>query len=545
MNNNTESRTIIAIVLCVVFYLGYTEYLKRKYPDFNNPDVAVPTESANPTATPAPTSPAATPASAVATPPAQPAVKQLGADALRFDTPTSVYVFDQTTGGLKSIVLKDYQATNAKDSAPIELLDGPLYVQGTTSGSGEINAAFSGERQDNVISFSHAQGAWQIAQKYKVPANGYVVDLEISYTNTAGTAADLDAGLMLQEAVQLPKKSGSFLPGMPGEQYHVIATIDGSLKKELAKDFCEDGSKNEALSANNEDVEFLGFDRHYFLSALLIDRPKFSFAIQKNGGVTNDGHCSLRMYAHQSQGAVQPGQTVTIPYRLYLGPKDVTQLVAADPKLKQAVDLGWFGVVAHPLLITLNAFYKFLHNYGLAIILLTLILKVAFYPLTKAAAVSMKKMQKLQPEMNRIREKHKDDPQAQQKEIMQFMAAHKINPAKGCLPILPQIPVFIAFYNVLSQSIELRHAPFFGWIRDLSAHDPYYISPILLGVGMFVQQKLTPNPSMDKTQEKIMLMLPIIFTAMMLSLPAGMVIYMITNTIVSIAQQQWLNRRLK
>ncbi len=156
----------------------------------------------------------------------------------------------------------------------------------------------------------------------------------------------------------------------------------------------------------------------------------------------------------------------------------------------------------------------------------------------------MKKMQKLQPEMQKIREKHKDDPQAQQKELMQFMAANKINPAKGCLPILPQIPVFIAFYNVLSQSIELRHAPFFGWIHDLSAHDPYYISPVILGIGMFIQQKLTPNPSMDKTQEKIMLMLPIVFTAMMLSLPAGMVLYMITNTIVSIAQQRWLNRKL-
>ncbi|RYZ53469.1 MAG: membrane protein insertase YidC, partial [Proteobacteria bacterium] len=115
---------------------------------------------------------------------------------------------------------------------------------------------------------------------------------------------------------------------------------------------------------------------------------------------------------------------------------------------------------------------------------------------------------------------------------------------KGCLPILPQVPVFIAFYNVLSQAIELRHAPFYGWLIDLSSKDPYYITPILLGIGMFVQQKLTPNPGMDKNQEKIMLMMPIIFSLMMLSLPAGMVLYMMTNTIVSIAQQQWLNRRL-
>ena len=153
-------------------------------------------------------------------------------------------------------------------------------------------------------------------------------------------------------------------------------------------------------------------------------------------------------------------------------------------------------------------------------------------------------MQKLQPEMNKLREKFKDDPQRQQRELMAFMSQNKVNPFKGCLPILPQIPVFIAFYNVLSQSIELRHAPFYGWLQDLAARDPYYVTPLLLGVLMFIQQKLTPNPGMDKNQERIMLMMPIIFTFMMLSLPAGMVLYMMTNTIVSILQQQWLNRKL-
>jgi len=180
----------------------------------------------------------------------------------------------------------------------------------------------------------------------------------------------------------------------------------------------------------------------------------------------------------------------------------------------------------------------------MAIIIVTLILKMAFYPLTRAAAISTKRMQKLQPEMNALKERLKDDPARQQRELMAFMSKNKVNPFKGCLPILPQVPVFIAFYNVLSQAIELRHAPFYGWLTDLSSKDPYYITPILLGIGMFLQQKLTPNPGMDKNQEKIMLFMPIIFSLMMLSLPAGMVLYMITNTLVSIAQQQWLNRRL-
>jgi YidC/Oxa1 family membrane protein insertase len=188
--------------------------------------------------------------------------------------------------------------------------------------------------------------------------------------------------------------------------------------------------------------------------------------------------------------------------------------------------------------------YKLTQNFGFAVIILTAVLKVAFYPLTRAAAVSMKRMQKLQPEMQRIREKHQAEPQKQQQELMKFMATNKVNPAKGCLPILPQIPVFIAFYNVLSQAIELRHAHFALWIKDLSVADPFYILPLFLGVLMFAQQKLTPNPGMDKAQARVLMMMPVIFTVMMLSLPAGMVIYMITNTLISIAQQQWLNKRL-
>jgi YidC/Oxa1 family membrane protein insertase len=213
--------------------------------------------------------------------------------------------------------------------------------------------------------------------------------------------------------------------------------------------------------------------------------------------------------------------------------------------LEKTLDLGFFAKITHPLLSGLHFLNNLVRNWGLAIIILTLLLKLLFYPLTRQAAISMNKMKKLQPEMNKIREKYKDEPQKMQQEIMRFMSVHKVNPMKGCLPILPQIPVFFAFYRVLSTSIELRHAPFFGWIHDLSSADPFYITPLLLGVAMFLQQKLTPTAGLDKAQERIMMLLPIFFTVMMLTLPAGMVIYMLTNTIVSVAQQQWLNRRLQ
>jgi YidC/Oxa1 family membrane protein insertase len=156
----------------------------------------------------------------------------------------------------------------------------------------------------------------------------------------------------------------------------------------------------------------------------------------------------------------------------------------------------------------------------------------------------MHKMKKLNPQMAAIKEKFKDDRARQQQELMKFMGANKINPMKGCLPVLPQIPVFFAFYQVLQTSISLRHASFGLWIQDLSAMDPYFVTPLLMGVAMFVQQKLTPTSGMDKTQEKILMLMPIMFTVMMLTLPAGLTLYMLTNTVIGIAQQKWLYHRL-
>lgn len=200
-------------------------------------------------------------------------------------------------------------------------------------------------------------------------------------------------------------------------------------------------------------------------------------------------------------------------------------------------------MIAHPLLLAIKGLHKFTGNYGIAIILLTFLLKILFFPLTKQAAHSAAKMKKLNPEMAKIREKYKSDQQKMQMELMKFMGAHKINPMKGCLPILPTIPVFFALFRVLSASIDLRHAPFYGWITDLSAKDPYFVTPVILTGFMFIQQKMTPMTGMDKSQERIMTFMPVIFGVMMITLPSGLVLYMLTNTVVSIAQQQYLNRK--
>jgi YidC/Oxa1 family membrane protein insertase len=237
-----------------------------------------------------------------------------------------------------------------------------------------------------------------------------------------------------------------------------------------------------------------------------------------------------------------------------MGPKEIKTLKAANPKLAKAVNFGWFDVIAQPLLVCLKFFHRFLHNYGLAIILLTVLIKILFWPLTHKSYVSMQAMKKLQPKMAKIREKYKDDKEKMNQEIMQMYRTHKVNPMGGCLPMLLQIPVFFALYRVLYSSIAMRHAPFLWWINDLSAPDRLYVGftipylgglpvlTLLMGISMFVQQKMTPT-SADPRQEKMMLMMPVVFTVFFVNFPSGLVLYWLVNNILSIGQQYYINKK--
>jgi len=228
---------------------------------------------------------------------------------------------------------------------------------------------------------------------------------------------------------------------------------------------------------------------------------------------------------------------------LYAGPKEYDRLKALHVSLEDIIDYGWFSALAKPLFWILKLFYNFLKNYGLAIILLTILIRIIFIPLTNKSQKSMKAMQALAPKINEIREKYKKDPQRMNKEVMELYKRHKVNPMGGCLPMILQIPVFIALYNVLMYAIELRGAPFLLWIKDLSTKDPYYILPITMGISMVVQQKMTPT-SADPMQSKIMMFLPIIFTFMFLGLPSGLVLYWLVNNLLSIAQQYYINKKM-
>ena len=207
-------------------------------------------------------------------------------------------------------------------------------------------------------------------------------------------------------------------------------------------------------------------------------------------------------------------------------------------------------MIAKGLLWLLEFFQKYVNNWGVAIILLTVLIKALFWPLTAKSYASMEKMKKLQPHMVAIREKHKDNKELMNKEVMALYKTYGVNPASGCVPILIQMPVFFGLYQALLTSIELRHAPFITylpgtdiiWLADLSAKDPFYITPIIMGLTMFIQQKMSP-PATDPTQQKIMMFLPLIFTAMFLSFPSGLVVYWLVNNVLSIAQQRMMAKK--
>ncbi len=272
------------------------------------------------------------------------------------------------------------------------------------------------------------------------------------------------------------------------------------------------------------------------LDSLGIDEGYFLFALYGNS------------YSGEAAGANKGKIIVRVrPLRnkllIYAGPKKEETLQLAGNSLMRFYDFGFFDILAKPLLKFMKFTNRFTRNFGLDIILLTILIKIIFFPLSHISFKSMKEMQKLQPVIENLKKKYKDDKQKLNQELLALYRRHKINPLGGCLPIIIQIPVFFALYEVLLYAIELRHAPFIWWIKDLSARDPYYITPIIMGISMVLQQKLTPTSS-DPTQEKIMYGMSIFFTIMFASFPSGLVIYWTVNNILSIFQQLYTLKRV-
>lgn len=286
---------------------------------------------------------------------------------------------------------------------------------------------------------------------------------------------------------------------------------------------------------------WVGFLQHYFIAAWI---PPQDQQINITSSVKPNKDTTIRFV--QPTVSVPAGQAKTINADLYVGPKDLEQLEAAAPGLDKSLDLSWVWWIGLPLYKLMQFFHSFLANWGLAIILVTIVIKTLLYPLSAAQYRSMANMRKLQPKMQRLKERYGDDKQRMQQEMMKMYKEEGANPFGGCLPMLLQFPIFIALYYVLFEAVELRHAPFFGWIQDLSVADPYFVLPLLMGGSMWLMQRLQPkSPTMDQMQQKIMSYLPVVFTVFMLFFPAGLVLYWLCNNLISVAQQQYVTKKVE
>lgn len=529
-----EKRALIAVAISLAILVLYQEViLKQLYPQpAVTPESAPPAPPVPPESLPAPVDLGAPPAGAVAAPAGRELV---------IDTELYRAVIDSAGGRLASFRLKRYRAAVAPDSPPQEIVSGgapyPLGVQlrgkeNLDDGGVEYQAdrdhlELSGNGE-GTLTLTGALGDATVTKTFAFRSGTYLIGLEVKVD---GAAAFSELGLTWHRAGELTHAGSAPL-------FSQVAVLQG--KKVLPEPF--DGLADGKVI--DKDIVWAAYDGPHFLAAM-VPRAGESMRVWLK---QRDRTTETMVLAPRRDGRLGAHLDV------YAGPKTVDTLEQSGHSLARAVDLGYFGFIAIPLLHALRWSNKVTGNYGLDIILLTVVIKVLFIPLTQKSFKSMKAMQKLQPEMARIREKYKDQPEQVNKEVMELYRRHKVNPFGGCLPMVLQLPVFIGLYNALSHAVELRHAPFFLWINDLSAPDrlgalaiPFVAPPgipvltLLMGASMFIQQWMTPSAG-DPNQRKMMLMMPVIFTAMFVTFPAGLTIYWLVNNVLSIAQQYLINR---
>ena len=472
---------------------------------------------------------------------------------------TSLYraQLSEKGAGFTSFVLKKYREEVAKDSPLKELLpreDGTETViigfSGNDGLAGSENAVYSastpvehmtiGESsQELTYSWKSANGI-VVEKTYRFVPDSYLIGFDVTIKNGTDIALENKSFIALKGAV--PAVKGRY--GFEGP----AALINGKLEEIAIKDIPEKG-------IHTGDVKWMAVEDRYFLMSLIpedVEAGTVSLHLEGNGALIEAQYLG-------PDGAIPSGAQRTEHYSLFFGPKSMKVLNAAGHDLGKALNFGFFDFIAKPFVWLMNRLYSVIPNYGVAIIILTILIKIILWPLGSKSYKSMSEMKKIQPLMKDIREKYKNDKKRMNEEVMGLYRTYKINPLGGCLPMVVQLPVFFALYRMLYQAIELRHAPFFLWINDLSAPDrlgrlpvdhipmmqPPYGIPVLtiiMGATMLLQQKMSP-PMGDPTQAKMMMFMPIIFTVIFINFSAGLVLYWMVNNILSISQQYYIQKK--
>ena len=539
-----EKRMILAIVLSIAVLLAY-QYLVAP----RKPPVA-PQESGRDNA-----ARAVAPRGGGETAPAGPLPAVAGGLAPKSSAParqiaiaTPLYTATISTagGGLLSVRLNEYRDVPGPKGKPLEIVGSgrsrplPLDVY-----LGDSQPPFpqppvfatnvpavvdvrAGEKKSISLTWESATGV-RIVREYRFSADRYDFEVGQQASNGSREPIRLSPGIALSQDFKGELAADSYT--FTGAVVATRGTIEQLDLKKIGKGGIE-----------KYPVSWAAADSKYFGLILIPEKP---WILEE---IVLLGETGIRMSVADAPVTLSPGETVRSQARMFAGPKKADVLEKTGTGLEGLIDYGWFSFLAKPLVWLMKAGNRVTGNYGIDIILLTILIKVLFYPLTKKSMASMKKMQELQPILVKLKEKYKDDAQRLNQETMNLYKTYKINPLSGCLPMLLQIPVFIALYKGLLVTIELRHAPFFLWINDLSAPEhlwdiavagytiPIRLLPLLMGISMFVQQKMTPAAG-DPNQQKIMLLMPVIFTFMFWGFPTGLVIYWLANNVLSIGQQ--------
>jgi YidC/Oxa1 family membrane protein insertase len=460
-----------------------------------------------------------------------------------------------TRGGLiKSFKLADFRESIEKDSLPKELIDrentiGTLIYEFRGDGTDLQQAIFTCDlKEDRIEIFDkpfELSLAWiskdglKIEKKYRFSPNSYLIEFDVIVSNQTEKAVRGRATLSLINSA----KTGQKQYGFEGPS----ALIDNKVEEFKSEKI------NEKKVINGK-IGWIALQDRYFLNCIIprnIEDAAMELDMKEHGLVESKWI--------QAESVLAGGEQRKTSFDLYLGPKKISVLKSFGNGLDRAVDFGWFDFIARPCLWFMNLIYQFIPNYGIVIIVLTILIKIVLWPLGQKSYKSMNQMKRLQPLMTEIREKYKNDKNKMNAETMALYRTYKVNPLGGCLPMVAQIPVFFAFYRMLYEAIELRHAPFLGWINDLSAPDrlfhfnvasipfmdPPYGIPVLtviMGATMFIQQKMQP-PMGDPAQAKMMMFMPIIFTFIFINFSSGLVLYWLVNNVLSIAQQHFVSKK--
>jgi YidC/Oxa1 family membrane protein insertase len=537
-----ERRLLLAIVLSFIVVFASNYFMTKNMPKRDMTKESTVVAEKEPEAAKPPGDHVTT---TTTTPAAQETVKEKGSalpakeDLTDITVKTKLFtaVFTNYGARLKSFKLNDYKIDQSPDSDTIdvvtvsELVHLPLdihffTIENVKSLTGGELYNFSTDNLDivkdplnNKLVFSYlTKDGLEVKKIYTFSDEEYNVDVDVMIKNTT---QGVITGKMNINWVELFLKQKK-------DRTSVLEAF-AFYKKEVNRTTSEDLEKEDMILTG--DVKWSGLLKKFFMVAFVPE------VFEDSSFYANKFDENLFHIRATTGGIViNNGETKNIKFRVYLGPKKTENLRKYGVGLQSSINYGFFSIIAIPLMELLKFFYRFTHNYGLAIIILTIIIKVLFYPLTQKSYKAMKDMQKISPLLTELKEKYKDDKERLNREVLALYKKHRVNPVGGCFPILLQMPVFFALYQILLNSVELRHAPFYFWITDLSSKDPYYITPIIMGVTMLIQQKMSPSAG-DKTQQKMMLIMPIVFTFMFANFAAGLVIYWLVNNVLSIIQQ--------